>query len=224
MVDQDGHARLTDFGLLTFVSDPANPTTSGSVTDGGTTRWMSPERLHPKMFNFKDSRPTKESDCYALGMVILEVLSGELPFARDERPAVMLNVLDGKRPERPEGAWFTDDLWRTLGQCWSTRPKDRPTIEAVLECLERVSKVWRPLPHIVEGVTNGNKSDSISYCMSLASSQTSSSLSRKIDLGPHLIHPGRTARKEPTHPSIWSSSHPPGPMIPLTESGLDNPR
>ena len=225
MVDQDRRARLADFGLLTFVEDLENPTLSSSVRNGGTTRWMSPERLYPEDFDFGDGRPTEESDCYALGMVILEVLSGEAPFARDVRVAVILKVHRGERPERPKGGQFTNDLWKTLGQCWSTQPNDRPTVKAVLECLELVSKVWRPLPHIVKDVgTNGNKSDSISYCMSLASSQTSSSLSRKIDLGPHLIHPGRTARKEPTHPSIWSSSHPPGPMIPLTESGLDNPR
>lgn len=80
MIDQNGQARLADFGLLTFVSDPTNPTNSGSSTNAGTTRWMSPELLHPEEFGFKHSRPTEKSDCYALGMVILEVLSGAPPF------------------------------------------------------------------------------------------------------------------------------------------------
>jgi len=44
-----------------------------SFTDGGTTRWMSPELLDPDRFEFPDSRPTKQSDCYALGMVVYEV-------------------------------------------------------------------------------------------------------------------------------------------------------
>ena len=34
---------------------------------------MSPELLYPKEFGFKECRPTKPSDCYALGMVIYEV-------------------------------------------------------------------------------------------------------------------------------------------------------
>jgi len=34
---------------------------------------MSPELLDPKKFNASDPRPTKESDFFALGMVIYEV-------------------------------------------------------------------------------------------------------------------------------------------------------
>ena len=64
---------------------------------------MSPELLHPELFGFADSRLTKESDCYALGMVILEVLTGQVPFACYEGYVVMRKVVDGERPERPKG-------------------------------------------------------------------------------------------------------------------------
>ena len=152
MIDQNGHARLADFGLLTFISDPTNPTGSSSVTNAGTTRWMSPELLHPEEFGFEQSRPTKRSDCYALGMVILEVLSEEPPFARDKDFIVMRKVIEGERPGRPEGGLFTDGLWRIMEECWLPQPKGRPTVEAVLECLEQVSKLRQPLPPIVEDV------------------------------------------------------------------------
>ena len=39
---------------------------------GGTLSWMGPELLGPSRANSK-IRPTCESDCYALGMVIYEV-------------------------------------------------------------------------------------------------------------------------------------------------------
>ena len=42
-------------------------------SSGGTERWMSPELLMPEQFGFSETRPTKQSDCYALGMVIYEV-------------------------------------------------------------------------------------------------------------------------------------------------------
>jgi len=103
---------------------------------------MSPELLDPDQFDLKDSRPTKQSDCYALGMVIYEVLSGQSPFALYRYTIVALKVIKGERPGRPEGlerAWFTDDLWETLELCWSPQPKYRPTIGAVLECLGPVS-------------------------------------------------------------------------------------
>ena len=108
---------------------------------------MSPELLAPEKSDPKDSRPTRQSDCYALGMVIYEVLGGQVPFTKLNNYAVMRKVMKGERPERPEGeerAFFTDDLWQTLEQCWDAQPGNRPSIAAVLECLERVSGDPRP--------------------------------------------------------------------------------
>ena len=79
----NGHARLADSGFLTIASDPIHPTASSSSAKGGTTRWMSPELLGPDQFGFNDSRPTKESDCYALGMVIYGVRAAKSPTAQE---------------------------------------------------------------------------------------------------------------------------------------------
>ena len=110
---------------------------------------MSPELLDPDRFGIKSGRPTKESDSYALGMVVLEVLSGRAPFEPLDKLTVMRLVTDGKRPERPagpEGGWFTDDLWEMLNLCWETQPESRPGVEAVSKCLGQVSSAWKPLP------------------------------------------------------------------------------
>ena len=108
---------------------------------------MSPELLDPDQFESSDGRPTRESDCYALGMVIYEVLSGKAPFASLKEFIVMRKVLEGERPsmsEGVEGARFTDGLRTTLNLCWATRPEIRPSIEAVLKCLLQVSGTWVP--------------------------------------------------------------------------------
>ena len=110
---------------------------------------MSPELLDPDRFGRKDGRPTKHSDCYALGMVILEVLTSKPPFPNCNGMVVMRKVVEGERPGRPEGGekvWFTDDIWEMLGQCWSPQPERRPTIDAILQCLGRGSTAWQPLP------------------------------------------------------------------------------
>ena len=115
---------------------------------------MSPELLNPDRFGFGNGRPTRGSDCYALGMVILEVLSGGTPFKPYKDLIVVQKVVEGERPERPkgpEGPWFTDDLWKTLEWCWSPQPEHRPAIEAVLEQLEQSSIAWLPLPPGVDG-------------------------------------------------------------------------
>jgi len=91
-----------------------------------------PGVLAPDQFGFKDSPTTKESDCYALGMVILEVLSGQAPFIPLSGFLVIRKVIEGERPERPEGpkgAWFADDLWQMLNLCWATQPKSRPVLQ-----------------------------------------------------------------------------------------------
>jgi len=128
-----GHACLADFSLLTIVSDQS--TVMSSWVEGGTVRWMSPELLDPERFDLKGSRPTKQSDCYALGMVIYEVLSGQTPFAPSTAPVVIRVVLEGERPSRPqgeEGELFTDAIWRVLELCWKPRPSDRTSVNAVL--------------------------------------------------------------------------------------------
>ena len=112
---------------------------------------MSPELFDPERFNLKDSRPTKSSDRYAFGMVMYEVLSGRIPFSRHHDYAVVVQVLKGERPLRPQGAngrWFTDDVWSILKRCWEPCPDDRPRIEDVLDHLEEVSSSWAPYPQI----------------------------------------------------------------------------
>ena len=90
LINKDHRACLTDFGHSTIVYvPPHNSGVSSSAeaprtwaesevslvphTSGGTIRWISPELLYPAMFGLDDSRPTKQSDCYALGMVVYEV-------------------------------------------------------------------------------------------------------------------------------------------------------
>jgi len=149
LIDQDGRARLADFGLLTIVLDSTYHTSSTTPKGAGTMRWMSPELLDPDRFGRENGRPTKESDCYALGMVILEVLTGNPPFPNCNGVVVMRKVVEGEHPGRPrggEGVWFTDDLWEMLERCWSPQPERRPTVDAVLRCLEQGSTAWQPLP------------------------------------------------------------------------------
>jgi len=137
LVDHDGHAYLADFGLLAVVSDQS--TSIFQSTGGGTIQWMSPELLDPDSFGLKGTRPTKESDCYALGMVVYEVLSGHTPFAPYAAPVVIRMVLEGKRPGRPqgeEGKVFTDAIWEVLKLSWKHRPSDRTSVTAVLRSLE----------------------------------------------------------------------------------------
>ena len=135
LVDRAARACVADFGLLTIISDPTSGlSTNVSTEGGGTARWMSPELINPQRFGLENSLPTKPSDCYALGMVIYETISGHAPFHKDSNLSVFAKVLDGGRP--PREAHFTDSLWKMLEACWKPERDDRPSIEDVLRCLE----------------------------------------------------------------------------------------
>ena len=90
LINKDQRACIADFGLSTITGVTTRATSGGSESQasliskdtlmsfagGGTRRWMSPELLYPEKFGMPESegnRPTRQSDCYALGMVIYEV-------------------------------------------------------------------------------------------------------------------------------------------------------
>ena len=89
LINKDRRACIADFGLTTITGVATHITALGvskeslisndtlmSFTAGGTYRWMSPELLDPERFGMPESegnRPTRQSDCYAFGMVIYEV-------------------------------------------------------------------------------------------------------------------------------------------------------
>ena len=88
LINRNQRACLADFGLSTITSIATHAAAGASraslisndtvmsFTAGGTHRWMSPELLDPELFGIPQSegdRPTRQSDCYALGMVIYEV-------------------------------------------------------------------------------------------------------------------------------------------------------
>lgn len=134
LIDQNRNARLADFGLIKITSNPANILPSSSHVPAGTARWMSPELIDPSQFGLEESCPTIASDCYSLGMVIYETLSGHAPFHKDIALSVVVKVTRGEHPPREPG--FADSLWHMLELCWTSQPKDRPSIIDILGCLQ----------------------------------------------------------------------------------------
>ena len=66
MVDKFGKARIVDFGLASIARDP-NSVGSKIDSDGHTARWTAPEIFRELTL------ASKESDVFALGMVMYEV-------------------------------------------------------------------------------------------------------------------------------------------------------
>ena len=158
LVDDDDQPKLTGFISIKMQSSGR---ASRSSQGGGssTIQWMSPELLKPDGFGLENRDPTTKSDCFALGMVIYEVLSGHVPFASSPPFVVPALILRGDRPERPEGSegrWLTDEIWTILQLCWAEQPGDRPSAEDVLACLEESPLPQSPVWYIGEDAETDN--------------------------------------------------------------------
>jgi serine/threonine-protein kinase len=68
LIDGDGHAHIADFGIAAAV-----PTVAGEIPLAGTPAFMAPDLFHHQ-------QPSKQSDLYALGIVLYEVATGREPF------------------------------------------------------------------------------------------------------------------------------------------------
>src|SRR3954469_10668719 len=83
LVEADGHACLTDFGIATTTGD-SSLTTHGALI--GSPSYMAPERV-----NGEEPRPPV--DLWSLGATLYAAVEGRPPFARGEAMATMMSVV-----------------------------------------------------------------------------------------------------------------------------------
>ncbi|KDQ56134.1 hypothetical protein JAAARDRAFT_321639 [Jaapia argillacea MUCL 33604] len=139
LVDDQGHARITDFGLAVF----AEVTRQSLSSDyRGSLRWLAPELVRSTgqqgaMAGQKVHR-TRESDVWAYGCVFLEVYTGHPPFPEEKNDyQVVVQIALGARPTCPPCRTATDrHRWALVETCWHPQPSERPTMQAVIETLE----------------------------------------------------------------------------------------
>jgi tRNA A-37 threonylcarbamoyl transferase component Bud32 len=87
LVDTSGHVKIADFGLAKLVTttpDQRTLTKQGLVM--GTPHYMAPEQFE------KPTEVDHRADIYSLGVVLYEMLTGELPIGRFAPPSEMVRV------------------------------------------------------------------------------------------------------------------------------------
>ena len=192
LIDNAGTACVADFGLMIMADLSTILLSETAVTPGGTFRWMSPELLDLERFD-SDGRPTRESDCYALGMVIYEVgwshssqrpfthayqvLTGLPPFHHLLGYAPVPVIVRGKRPEKPldaESLGFSHTLWELVQSCWDESSSVRPTAQRLFDHLSAASPDWVPPPvYPTNGASSPDSTDSDSSALFRTSQENS---------------------------------------------------
>ncbi len=96
LIDQEGRAKVTDFGIARSL-EVSGLTAPGRVL--GTTDYVSPEQA-------SGHEVTEQSDVYSLGVVLFEMLTGDVPFKADSQVGVAMKHMRDPMPDvqrlRPE--------------------------------------------------------------------------------------------------------------------------
>src|SRR4051812_27606486 len=125
LVAGDGRVHLADFGIARLV-DSAHETRTGDVL--GTPGYFSPEQVTGEPVG----PPT---DIYALGIVLIECVTGERPFEGGAMEVALARV--NRSPDIPASL---PEEWRTLLRAMTMRdPAQRPNATLVADSLRRIA-------------------------------------------------------------------------------------
>jgi len=97
LIDEEGSAKVTDFGIARSLDEEEALTADGRVL--GTTDYVSPEQA-------LGHAVTGQSDLYSLGIVLFEMLTGDVPYRGENQVAVAMKHVREPLPDvqvrRPE--------------------------------------------------------------------------------------------------------------------------
>lgn len=116
MLDRQGNAYLTDFGIAKVSESTSQLTGSGIV---GTPAYMAPEQT-------KQGSPKPAMDVYALGVTLFEMITGQVPFNADTPIAQILMHLQEPVPSlRDFNPEFPPEVDEILKKAMAKSPENR---------------------------------------------------------------------------------------------------
>ncbi|MBS4750956.1 Stk1 family PASTA domain-containing Ser/Thr kinase [Granulicatella sp. zg-ZJ] len=136
LIRKDGVIKITDFGIAIGLSDTAVTQTNTLV---GSIHYLSPEQS-------RGGSATNQSDIYALGIILYELIMGEVPFNGDSAVSIAMKHFQSPMPSIVENAVQTvpQSLENVLLRATTKNPKYRyPSCTSMLQDLRTCLKLSR---------------------------------------------------------------------------------
>jgi len=145
MLDQQGHVKLTDFGVARVEDQSRSRITQGDTLVVGTPAYMSPEQINGGAVD-------RRSDVFSAGVVLYQILTGELPFTGGGPWTIAKKIMQ-EEPARPSSvnASITPFFDAVVSKALAKNPEERyqsaDALRGALEqALEGRSEAAGPAP------------------------------------------------------------------------------
>ena len=135
MIDKKSHAKVTDFGIARSVESPGVTQTGTMI---GTPDYISPEQAEGR-------EADQRSDIYSMGVVLFEMVTGQVPFVGDTALSVaMKHKLEEPSNPRALNDLVSEDLSRVI--LWCLKKDKMSRCQAAGELLSELTKIEKKIP------------------------------------------------------------------------------
>jgi len=143
LLDQEGRAKIVDFGLACPAARPAD---EGVIA--GTAPYMAPEQI-------RGDAVDQRTDIYGLGATLYHMLTGEPPFGRGDSKSVIARKLAGQSPPpvRERRRAVPKSIASVVDRMVKADPAERyATVDEVIRALGRALRRRKLLPYALAGL------------------------------------------------------------------------